>query len=43
VVLAALGFTFIPEYAVTVPGLRIRPLIDPEINLVEEYQSWSSV
>jgi LysR family transcriptional regulator, hydrogen peroxide-inducible genes activator len=30
-VLAGLGFTFIPEYAVTMPGLRIRPLIDPEI------------
>ena len=30
-VMAGLGFTFIPEYAVTVPGLRVRPLIDPEI------------
>ena len=29
--LAGLGFTFIPEYAVTMPGLRVRPLIDPEI------------
>ena len=29
--LAGLGFTFIPEYAVTIPGLRVRPLIDPEI------------
>jgi DNA-binding transcriptional LysR family regulator len=29
--LAGLGITFIPEYAVTVPGLRVRPLIDPEI------------
>jgi LysR family transcriptional regulator, hydrogen peroxide-inducible genes activator len=30
--LAGLGFTFIPEYAVTMPGLRVRPLIDPEIS-----------
>src|SRR5262245_34233149 len=30
-VLAGLGFTYIPEYAVTVPGLVIRPLIDPEV------------
>ncbi len=29
--LAGLGFTFIPEYAVTMPGLCIRPLIEPEI------------
>ncbi len=29
--LAGLGFTFIPEYAVTVPGLCVRPLIEPEI------------
>lgn len=29
--LAGLGFTFIPEFAVTMPGLRVRPLIDPEI------------
>jgi DNA-binding transcriptional LysR family regulator len=31
-VLAGFGFTFIPEYAVTMPGLRVRPLIDPEIS-----------
>ena len=31
IALAGLGFTFIPEYAVTMPGLRVRPLIDPEI------------
>ena len=30
-VLAGLGFTYIPEYAVTVPGLVIRPLVDPEV------------
>ncbi|TAJ42511.1 MAG: LysR family transcriptional regulator [Reyranella sp.] len=30
-VMAGLGFTFIPEYAVTMPGLSIRPLIEPEI------------
>src|SRR5258708_29754176 len=30
--LAGFGFTFIPEYAVTMPGLRVRPLIDPEIS-----------
>jgi DNA-binding transcriptional LysR family regulator len=29
--LAGLGFTFIPEYAVTVPGLCVRPLIEPDI------------
>jgi DNA-binding transcriptional LysR family regulator len=29
--MAGLGFTFIPEYAVTMPGLRVRPLVDPEI------------
>src|SRR5260370_19477231 len=29
--LAGLGFSFIPEYAVTMPGLRVPPLIDPEI------------
>jgi len=37
-VLAGLGFTIIPEFAVTVPGLAIRPLVEPEfvreINLV---------
>ncbi len=30
-VMAGLGFTFIHEYAVTVPGLVTRPLIEPEI------------
>jgi LysR family transcriptional regulator, hydrogen peroxide-inducible genes activator len=30
--MAGLGFTFIPEHAVTMPGLRVRPLIDPEIS-----------
>jgi DNA-binding transcriptional LysR family regulator len=30
-VLAGLGFTYIPEYAVTVPGILTRPLIDPEV------------
>jgi DNA-binding transcriptional LysR family regulator len=29
--LAGLGFTFIPEFAVTVSGLITRPLIDPEV------------
>lgn len=29
--LAGLGFTFIPEYAVTVSGLLTRPLIEPEV------------
>ena len=29
--LAGIGFTFIPEFAVTMPGLRVRPLIEPEI------------
>ena len=31
-VLAGLGFTFIAEYAVTAPGLCVRPLVDPEIS-----------
>src|SRR5215475_6064006 len=30
-VMAGLGFTFIPEFAVTMPGLKVRPLIEPEI------------
>jgi DNA-binding transcriptional LysR family regulator len=30
-VMAGIGFTFIPEYAVTLSGLAARPLIDPEI------------
>ncbi|MBA5777096.1 LysR family transcriptional regulator [Stappia sp. F7233] len=29
-VLAGLGFTVIPEYAVTLPGLTTRPFVDPE-------------
>src|SRR5260370_6487839 len=29
--LAGLGVSFNPEYAVTMPGLRLRPLIHPEI------------
>jgi LysR family transcriptional regulator, hydrogen peroxide-inducible genes activator len=28
---AGLGFTYIPEYAVTLPGLIVRPLIEPEV------------
>jgi len=31
-VLAGLGFTYIPEYAVTVPGLQLRPLVEPEVH-----------
>ena len=31
-VLAGMGFTYIPEYAVTVQGLVIRPLIEPEVH-----------
>jgi DNA-binding transcriptional LysR family regulator len=30
-VLAGLGFTMIPEYAVTMPGLVLRPLVEPEV------------
>jgi DNA-binding transcriptional LysR family regulator len=30
-VMAGLGFTYIPEHAVTVPGLVIRPLVEPEV------------
>ena len=29
--MAGMGFTFIPEFAVTMPGLEVRPLIEPEI------------
>ena len=29
--LAGLGFTFIPEYAVSLPGLCVRPLVEPDI------------
>jgi len=28
---AGLGFSFIPEYSVTLPGILTRPLIDPEV------------
>jgi LysR family hydrogen peroxide-inducible transcriptional activator len=31
-VLAGMGFTFIAEYAVTAPGLCVRPLVEPEIS-----------
>lgn len=30
-ILAGLGFGFIPEYSITLPGVHARPLIDPEI------------
>lgn len=30
-VLAGLGFTYIPEFAVTIPGLITRPVVDPEV------------
>jgi DNA-binding transcriptional LysR family regulator len=30
-VLARIGFAFMPEYSVTLPGLLARPLIDPEV------------
>jgi DNA-binding transcriptional LysR family regulator len=30
-VAAGLGFTFIPEFAVTIPGLAIRQLVQPEV------------
>lgn len=30
-VLAGLGFTYIPEYAITVGGLEARPLVEPEV------------
>ncbi len=29
--LAGLGYSFIPEYAVAVPGLKVLPLVEPEI------------
>ncbi|WP_193370703.1 LysR family transcriptional regulator [Pelagibius marinus] len=28
---AGLGFSFIPEFSVTVPGVKTRPLVDPEV------------
>ena len=28
---AGLGFSFIPELSVTVPGLMTRPLVEPEV------------
>lgn len=31
-VLARIGFAFMPEYSVTLPGLISRPLIDPEVH-----------
>lgn len=30
-VMAGLGFTYLPEYAAAVPGLRLVPLIEPEV------------
>lgn len=30
-VMAGLGFTYIPEYAVTLPGLIALPLVEPEV------------
>jgi DNA-binding transcriptional LysR family regulator len=30
-VLAGLGFTYIPEFAVAMPGLVLRPLVEPEV------------
>jgi DNA-binding transcriptional LysR family regulator len=31
-VLARIGFAFMPEYSVTLPGLIARPLVDPEVH-----------
>jgi LysR family transcriptional regulator, hydrogen peroxide-inducible genes activator len=30
-VMAGLGFTYMPEYAVTLPGLTVLPLVEPEV------------
>ena len=30
-VLAGLGFTYLPEHAVTLPGLVLRPVVEPEV------------
>jgi DNA-binding transcriptional LysR family regulator len=30
-VLARIGFAFMPEYSVTLPGLLTRPLVEPEV------------
>jgi DNA-binding transcriptional LysR family regulator len=30
-VLARIGFAFMPEYSVTLPGLLVRPLVEPQI------------
>ncbi|MCD1645640.1 LysR family transcriptional regulator substrate-binding protein [Aurantimonas coralicida] len=31
-VMAQMGFAFMPEYSVTLSGLMQRPLVDPEVN-----------
>jgi DNA-binding transcriptional LysR family regulator len=31
-VLAGIGFAFMPEYSVTLPGLGQRPLVEPEVS-----------
>jgi DNA-binding transcriptional LysR family regulator len=31
-VLARMGFAFMPEYSITLPGLLSRPLVDPEVH-----------
>jgi DNA-binding transcriptional LysR family regulator len=33
-ILAGMGFAFMPEYAVTAKDLTVRPLIDPEITRI---------
>ena len=33
-VMAGLGFTYMPEYAVSLPGLVARPLIEPEVSRI---------
>lgn len=33
-VLARIGFAFMPEYSVTLPGIIARPLVDPEVQRV---------
>ena len=30
-VLARIGFAFMPEFSVTLPGLLVRPLVEPEV------------
>ncbi len=36
-VVAGLGFTYLPEFAVMMPGLVVRPLVDPEVRRTVQF------